>query len=137
MKAIVEADRRSEVDKMYDTMYNKMVRKARLTPVQENVVAAYLRELLCLRIHETECAVDMGWLIALIEGEKFGTDVSRGAKRLLRAQALAAEARNEAYGKDCINANGVWVDYDGCGLEHLQVRLSRYGVEYDTKMRGD
>ena len=87
-----------------------------------------------MRIHEIESAVDMGWLIALIEGEGFGTDVSKGATRLLRAQKNAADARNEAYGNGNIDANNFWQKYDGCGLQHLQVRLSRYGVEYDTKL---
>lgn len=134
MKAIVNMDKRSEVDKKYDAMYNKMVRDARLNPVQASVVSRYLRELIGLRMNEIQSAVDMSWLLALIESENFGTDVSKGAKRLLRAQAHAADVRNEAYGKGCINANGVYDEYDGCGLEHLKVRLARYGVEYDTNL---
>ena len=134
MKAIVNMDKRSDADKKYDAMYNKMVRGARLNPMQSNVVARYLRELIGIRMNEIQSAVDMSWLLALIESENFGTDVSKGATRLLRVQAHAADVRNEAYGKGCINANGVYDEYDGCGIEHLKVRLARYGVEYDTNL---
>ena len=132
MKAIVNLDKRGEADKKFDDMWNKLCAKAKLTPIQSNLVANYLRELIGIRMHEIESAVDMAWLVALIESESFGTDVSKGAKRLLRVQQYAADVRNEAYGKGCVNANGTWDDYDGCGVEHLKVRLSRYGVEYDT-----
>ena len=134
MKAKVNIDRRSDAVKIWDAMYNAMVRDAHLSPMQKAVVSKYLRAIIGLRIHEVEAAVEMGYLIALIEGEKFGTDAKRGAKRLLRVQTNAVEARNEAYGKSCIDANGNIDKYDGCGLEHLQVRLARYGVEYQTKL---
>lgn len=133
MKAIVNLDKRNEFDKKWDKMWNDLVRNAKLTPIQSTLVGRYLRELMGMRIHEVESAVDMGWLIALIEGENYGTDVKRGAVKLLRVQQNAVNARNEAYGKDCINANGV-IEYDGCGIEHLKARLSRYGVEYDTNL---
>ena len=132
MKVKVNLDKRGEADKIWDRLWNDLVRKAKLTPIQSNLVAQYLRQLMSLRINEIESAVDMGWLIALIESENFGTDVSKGAKKLLRVQRYAVEVRNEAYGKGCVNANGFWDKYDGCGLEHMQVRLGRYGVEYDT-----
>lgn len=93
-----------------------------------------LRSIIERRIHEIESAVDMGWLLALIESEHFGTDVKRGAKRLPRVQQKAADYRNEAYGHKCLDANGVWQKYDGCGLQHLQQRLLRHGVEYDLKL---
>lgn len=134
MKAKIELDRRNKTDKMYDGLWNKLCEKARLSPMQSNLVARYLREIMTMRIHEIESAVDMGWLIALIEGEKFGTDVRRGATRLMRSHQNAVDARNEGYAKGCINANGVWDKYDGCGLEHLQARLAKYGVEYDTNI---
>ena len=134
MKARVNLDKRSDADKKWDKLWNDLVRQAKLSPVQSNLVARYLRQIITLRINEIESAVDMGWLLALIESENFGTDVSKGATRLLRVQKHAAEVRNEAYGKGCVNANGVYDEYDGCGLEHLQVRLARYGVEYDTTL---
>lgn len=137
MKARVNLDKRGEADKIWDKMWNDLVRQARLTPMQSALVSKYLRAILKLRINEIESAVDMGWLLALIESENFGTDVSKGAKRLLRVQKHAVEVRNEAYGKGCVDANGQWDKYDGCGLEHLKVRLAWYGVEYDTKMEGD
>lgn len=132
MKAIIKTDRRSDIDRKFDMMYNGMVTKAKLTPKQSQVVAKYLREIMAMRLHEIESARDMGWLLALIESEKFGTDVKRGATRLLRVQQKMADIVNEAYGHECIDANGYWQSYDGCGLEHLQQRLARHGVEYDT-----
>ena len=133
MKAKVNLDKRCHAEKIWDTMYNAMVRDAHLSPKQEAVVSIYIRNLIGLRIHEVESAVEMGYLVALIEGEKFGTDAKKGAKRLLRVQQNATAARNEAYGKECIDANGN-LTYDGCGLEHLQVRLARHGVEYQTRL---
>lgn len=134
MKAIVKLDKRGDIDRAFDDMWNKMCKSAKLNYSQSMIVAQYLRDIMTRRIHEIESAVDMGWLIALIEGEKFGTDVKRGATRLMRAHQNAVNARNEGYGKGCVNANGVWDKYDGCGLEHLKVRLARYGVEYDTNL---
>ena len=133
MKAKVNLDKRNEVDKMYDDMYNKMVRSANLSAKQSVIVSRYLREIIGLRIHEIEAAVEMAYMIALIECEKFGTDVKRGAKRLVRVQKNAVDIRNKAYGYECIDANGSIV-YDGCGIEHLQTMLARYGVEYQTKL---
>ena len=134
MNAKVVKDKRSEIDRKYDEMWNKLCRDANLNPRQKMMVAHYLRELMSLRIHEVESAVDMGWLIALIECEKFGTDMSKGAKRLHRCHAKCVEARNEAYKGGSYNANGVWDRYDGCGLERLKIRLARHGVEYDTNL---
>lgn len=130
MKANVKLDNRNEIDKIWDNLWNELVRNAKLNPKQSMLVGKYLREIISLRIHEIESAVDMGWLIALIEGEGFGTDVKKGAKRLLRVQQNAVNARNEAYSKNCVNANGR-IEYDGCGIEHLKARLARYNVEYD------
>ena len=132
MNAIFKKDRRSEIDRKFDMMYNGMVAKAKLTPKQSQIVARYLREIMAMRLHEIESARDMGWLLSLIEIEHFGTNVKRGAKRLLRVQQGMADIVNEAYGHECIDANGYWQSYDGCGLEHLQQRLKRHGVEYDT-----
>lgn len=132
MNAIVKKDKRNEIDRKFDMMYNGMVAKAKLTPKQSQIVARYLREIMDMRLHEIESAKDMGWILALVESEKFGTDVKHGAKRLLRVQQKCVDIINEAYGHSCIDANGYWQSYDGCGLEHLQQRLSRYGVEYDT-----
>lgn len=133
MDAIVQLDKRSELDKKYDKMWNKLCNQAKLTARQSTIVSYYLRELLSLRIHEVECARDMGWLASLIEGEGFGTDQKRGAVKLMRSQQLAADICNEAYGKECVNANGR-IEYDGCGLERLQARLKSHGVEYDMQL---
>ena len=134
MKAKVNLDKRTESDKMWDDLHNRMIRQANLSQKQSYIVTKYMRDLIGLRIHEIEAAVEMSYLLALIEGERFGTDVNRGAKRLMRVQQNAVEIRNEAYGHAQINANGRVDDYDGCGLAHLQVRLARYGVEYIPKL---
>jgi hypothetical protein len=137
MKTLVERDRRCEFDKEFDKAWNKMCREAKLNPKQSAIVAHYLRWVIRKRHVEIESAVDMGWLIALIESEHFGTNVNRGAKRLMRVQQYAVDVRNEAYGHTCIDGNGDWNEYDNCGLEHLQIRLKRHGVEYDTNPNGE
>ena len=134
MKAKVVRDERSASERKYDELWSKLCKSARLTPMQSNLVAKYLREIMGMRIHEIESAKDMGWLLALIESEKFGTDVNRGATRLLRAQQKCVDICNEAYGHSCINANGHYEKYDGCGLAYLKNRLMSYGVEYDTNL---
>lgn len=136
MNALVKRDRRCAEDKAFDGAWNKMCREARLSPKQSAIVAQYVRWVISRRIVETESAVDMGWLTALIESEHFGTDVKKGAKRLLRVQQYACDVRNEAYGHSCIDGNGDFCDYDNCGLEHLQNRLLNHGVEYDTNLNG-
>lgn len=135
MKVKVSADNRSEIDKRFDSIYNKMVRDAHLSPKQENIVATYLHKIMQMRINEIEAAIEMSYLIALIESEHFGTDVKRGAKRLHRVQAGATEAINDAYGHACIDSAGFWCSYDGCGIERLKIKLERLGVEYDIKCR--
>lgn len=134
MKAKVNLDKRGKVAKREDELLNAMKRDANLNPRQFAIVGHYYRELIGLKIHETEAAVEMSYLIALIEGEKYGTDVGRGAVKIPRVQRNACEARNEAYGKSCVDANGVMNDYDGCGLEHLQIRLAKLGLDYETKI---
>lgn len=137
MKVKVNTDLRSDVDKMFDAKYNKMVATANLNPRQAAIVKAYLRDLLGIRIREVESCVDIAWLIALIESEGYGTDPKRGAKRLLRVQQAAVDIRNEAFGHTSVDANGRVQSYDGCGLEHLQTRLRRYGCEYDARLGKD
>lgn len=133
MKAKVTLDKRNEVDRLWDAKYNKMVRTANLSPRQSAVVSKYLREIIGLRLHEIEAAVEMSYLLALIECEKFGTNVKRGAKRLIRVQQKAVDVRNRAYGHKCIDANGC-IDYDGTGIERMKLMLEGYGIEYDTNL---
>jgi len=128
MKAKVELDKRSELDKKYDQMFNKMVEKARLTPKQEMVVSAYLRNIIGERIQEVENAMNMGFWIGLIELEHFGCN--KRATKLPRLQNYVRDVVNEAYGKEGLDANGVWNKYDGCGIEHLKMKLARRGVEF-------
>ena len=135
MKVKVSADNRSEIDKRFDSIYNKMVRDAKLSPKQENIVSTYLHKIMQMRINEIEAAIEMAYLIALVESEHYGTDPKRGAKRLFRVQSAAANAVNEAYGHACVDSAGFWCSYDGCGLERLQGRLSSLGVEYDHKVK--
>ena len=133
MKAKVNLDNRIDVDKMWDNMYNKMVRSANLSARQSMIVSKYLRDIIGLRMHEIEAAMEMSYLLALIEGEKFGTDGNRGATRLIRVQQNAVDIRNKAYGYECIDANGR-LTYDGCGLQHMKKWLERYGIEYDANL---
>lgn len=135
MKVLAKADNRSDIDKRFDSIYNKMVRDAHLSPKQENIVATYLHKLMQMRINEIEAAVEMSYFIALIESEHFGTDPKRHSTRLYRVQSHATEAINEAYGHSCIDSAGFWNSYDGCGLERLKVRLERHGVDYDLKCK--
>ena len=132
MKANVNLDKRGKAKRMYDDMLNAMKRDAKLTPVQFAIVGRYIRKVIGLRIHEIEGAVEMSYLLALIESEGFGT--GRGATRIPRVQQKAVEVRNEAYGHSCVDANGNINTYDGCGIEHLQIRLARHGVDYETKL---
>jgi hypothetical protein len=46
MKANVKLDNRDEAEKLYDTMYNKMVRSANLSPRQSMIVSKYLRDII-------------------------------------------------------------------------------------------
>ena len=139
MKAIVNRDQRCEIDRRFDDCYNKMIRKARLTPQQINVVSAYMREIMEMRIHEIRGAVDISWILSLIEGEGYGTDPRRGAFRLQRAHKKAVDIRDEAFSQGSVDARGFWNSYDGCGYERLQARLARYGCEYedDVRVRND
>lgn len=132
MKARVSKDRRSDIDRKFDLMWNGMVLKAKLTPKQSQVVAKYLHEIMGMRIHEIESGKDMAWMLSLIRGEKFGTNPKRGAVRLTRTYNLCADILNEAYGHGCIDANGFWQSYDGCGLEYLKEQLAKHNVDYDT-----
>lgn len=134
MKVKVKADNRSEIDKRFDSVYNKMVRDANLSPKQRNIVDTYLHKIMQMRVNEVEAAIEMAYLVALVESEHFGTDVKRGAKKLFRTQAYAADVINEAFGHSCIDSAGFWNSYDGCGVERLKVRLARNGVDYDTKL---
>ena len=133
MKVRVSADNRNEIDKRFDTLYNKMVRDARLSPKQENIVATYLHKIMQMRIHEVEGVVEMAYLIALIESERYGTDPKRST-RLHRVQATATEAINDAYGHSCIDSAGFWNSYDGCGYERMLSHLHRLGLEYENKL---
>ena len=135
MKVKVKADNRSEIDKRFDSIYNKMVRDAHLSPKQENIVATYLHKIMQMRINEVEAATEMSYLIALIESEHYGTDKKR-AKKLPRVQAYAVDVINEAFGHSCIDSAGFWNSYDGCGVERLKVRLERNGIQYDLKIAG-
>lgn len=134
MKAKVIRDRRSDIDREYDDLFNKMVRDAGLSARQRIIVQTYLRNIIRMRIHEIEAAVEMSYLLALIKSEKYGTDPRRSTK-LKRVQKAATEELDDVYDRGCINANGIWDDYDGCGLERLQHRLSNLGIEYDCKIK--
>lgn len=131
MKVKVELDKRSELDKKYDTMWNKLCRDANLNPKQSHIVSKYLREILGTRMNEVQAATEMSYMLALIETMHFGTKV--GSTRLLKVQDRAREHINECYGSKSFDANGVF-GYDGCGFERLVNRLKDKGIEYDGKL---
>ena len=128
MKAKVVLDRRNDLDKKYDQMFNKMVKDANLSPKQKMVVSAYLKCILNEKIQEVENAMDMGYCIGLIEVEKFGCN--KRATRLPRLRKYVREVVNKAYDHETIDANGVWNKYDGCGIERMEMYLAKHGVEF-------
>ena len=65
MKVKVKADNRSEIDKRFDSIYNKMVRDANLSPKQRNIVDTYLHKIMQMRVNEVEAAIEMAYLVAL------------------------------------------------------------------------
>ena len=127
MKAKVVLDKREDFDKKYDILFEKMVRDASLNPRQKYIVSHYLKSIIGEKIREVENAMDMGFWIGLIELFKFGHN--KRATRLLRLQKYVRDLLNEAYGVDCVNANGQ-IEYDGCGMYRLKNRLKNYGIEY-------
>lgn len=131
MRTKIEVDRRAEIDKKYDKMYEKMVKAACLSPKQKAVVSAYLRAIIQEKIQEVENAMDMSYWIGLIELYKFGCN--KRATRLPRLQKYVKEIVNEAYGHSCVDANGMVIDYDGCGLSWLKCKLRRYGIEIEDR----
>lgn len=127
MKAKVNLDKRDELEKKYDLMFNTMVRKANLNPKQRIIVFGYLRNIIGERIREVENAMNMGFWLGLIELEHFGCN--KRAIKLPRLQNYVRDVVNDAYGKECIDANGC-IAYDGCGIERLKYKLHALGVEF-------
>lgn len=128
MKVKTELDKRGSLDKRYDLMFNKMVRDANLSPKQRMIISAYLKSILDEKIKEVENAMDMGYCIGLIEVEKFGCN--KRATRLPKLRKYVRGVVNQAYAHETIDANGVWNNYDGCGIERLEMRLERLGVVF-------
>lgn len=131
MNAKVELDKRNELDKKYDIMWNKLCRDANLNPRQKFIVSKYIRDLLGTRMNEVQAATEMAYILAMIETVNFGT--RKGSTRILKVQDRAREHINETYGSKGLDANGVY-GYDGCGYERLVHRLESKGVEYDGKL---
>lgn len=127
MKAKVELDKRNATDKREDRMFDKMVRDANLSPKQKYIVTRYFDVTIGEKIREVENAMNMGFWIGLIELHKYGHN--KRATKLPNLQNYVRDVINEAYGKDCVDANGR-VCYDGCGIEHLKAHLARHGVEF-------
>ena len=131
MNAKVELDKRNELDKKYDIMWNKLCRDANLNPRQKFIVSKYIRDILGTRMNEVQAATEMAYILAMIETMNFGT--RKGSTRILKVQDRAREHINETYGSKSFDANGVY-GYDGCGYERLVSRLESKGVEYDGKL---
>ena len=127
MKAKVCLDKRADIDKKYDVLFERMVRDAALSPKQRYIVSAYLHNIIGDKIHEVENAMDMAFWLGLIELYQFGHN--KRATRLIRLQKYVRDLLNEAYGHDCINANGE-IEYDGCGYIRLENRLKNYGIQF-------
>lgn len=130
MEVKVELDKRCEEDKRFDRLFDKMVRDANLNPRQKYIVRRYLISVIGEKVREVEDAMDIGFTIGLIELFNFGHN--KKATRLPRLKKYVRDVVNEAYGKDAVDANGC-LHYDGCGLEHLKMRLARHGVEFVDK----
>lgn len=131
MKAKVTLDKRNELDKKYDMMWNKLCREANLNPRQKYVVQKYIRDILGTKMNEVQAATEMAYMLGMIETVNFGT--KKGSTRLLKVQDRAREHINETYGSKSFDANGIY-GYDGCGYERLVNRLKSKGVEYDGKV---
>lgn len=127
MKAKVTLDKRADIDKRYDALFEKMARDAALTPKQRYIVSTYLHNIIGDKIHEVENAMDMAFWLGLIELYQFGHN--KRATRLIRLQKYVRDLLNEAYGHDCVNANGQ-IEYDGCGYIRLENRLKNYGIQF-------
>ena len=127
MEVLANTDRRSKEDKRYDVLFDKMVRSANLNPRQRYIVREYLRGIVHEKIQEVEDAMAIAFWIGLIEQQKFGCN--KTATRLTRLHKYVREILNEAYGHDCVNANGQ-IEYDGCGLLYLKNRLKNFGVKF-------
>ena len=134
MKVIIQRDKRNPLDRQFDDMWNKMVRDANLSRLQAREVAKYLRGIMSMRFREIVHGVDMSYILALIESERFGVSENRGAIRLKRVRDKSIEIREESFSHSCIDANGHYQKYDGCGLEFLQNRLAGYGVAYELEV---
>lgn len=127
MKAKATLDKRADIDKRYDALFEKMARDAALTPKQRYIVSTYLHNIIGDKIHEVENAMDMAFWLGLIELYQFGHN--KRATRLIRLQGYVRDLLNEAYGHDCVNANGQ-IEYDGCGYIRLENRLKNYGIQF-------
>ena len=79
-------------------------------------------------------AMSIGFWIGLIEQQKFGCN--ERATRLPALHKYVRQVLNEAYDKDCVNANGQ-IEYDNCGLIRLKNRLKSHGVKFSEDMGGD
>lgn len=128
MNVKVQKDRRCAEDKRYDMLFNKLVWEAKLTAKQRMLVQCYFDKLIGEKVQEAENAMNLGFWIALIETERFGCN--KRATRLPRLQRYVREVVSEAYGHDCIDANGR-IGYDGYGLDRLKLRLKNKGVEVE------
>lgn len=127
MEVLANSDRRSKEDKRYDVLFDRMVRSAKLNPRQSYIVREYLRGIVHEKIQEVEDAMSIAFLVGLIELYKFGCN--KTATRLPKLHKYVREILNDAYGHDCINANGQ-IEYDNCGLARLKNRLHNHGVKF-------
>lgn len=131
MNVIIQKDKRSPLDREYDDLWNKLVREANLSSMQRTLVARYLRAIISKRFAEIVDSVDMSYILALIESEHYGVNENRGATKLPRVRQKALEIREDSFSHSCVDANGHYQKYDGCGREYLANRLKQHGITYE------
>lgn len=124
MKIKPKLDRRSNDDyqQIDDREWNALCRTAGLSRKQQILVGAYCDKQIKRKINETENAIRFGAFIHLRDRYAFGK------MRLIRFDRAVTEIVNDAYSKECVDANGKLQNWDGCGLEHLEQKLHSMGI---------
>ena len=125
MKIKPKLDRRSKNDyqKIHDDKWVAVCRKAKRTIQQQLIIGQYLDSEILDKIEETTAAVKYGSYIYLHDNHGFGKD------RMTKFNDGVTEIVNEAYNRECVDANGRHQEWDGCGIEHLQNEIKTRGID--------
>lgn len=127
MKVQVSTDKRDERDQYFDREWEKLIKAARLNPLQTRMCREYLRKIEKEQLVELLDISLMAGLLALIEAFNFGT--GKTAKRLGRYRDAVNNILEDVFDKKVIIGDLLY-SYDGCAVERLRHRLHKYGVEY-------